>query len=70
MSPSELNDLRRRVLAKENVSPEELASALSAIRGLRTSAAASAASAKRSTKPRNEAESQAQLDDLLGNFGL
>lgn len=66
LSPQEINDLRGRVLEGLKVSPEELAAALATIRKSRSSASSSATASKTKRAPKTEAESLAEIDDLLG----
>ncbi|HYE38175.1 hypothetical protein [Methylocaldum sp.] len=68
---AELNDLRRRVLAGEQVSTEELAAGIKAIRQGRASAMAAKAKAPAKRKKKlSEEEAEAELDNLLGGIGL
>lgn len=60
-TPEQLNDLRRRILAGENPSREELIAAIQALRGARL--AAHATTTAPSSKGRKG--KKANLDDLL-----
>jgi hypothetical protein len=67
MTPQALNDLRSRVLAGETVPAEELAQALSALRGNRTSASASSTASRKKNAKQTPEEALAELDSLLGD---
>lgn len=70
MQANQINDLRARVLAGETVSPEELREALATLRNGRRTAATQSASSKRKKTPKTPEAAQAELDSLLGGFGL
>lgn len=68
MTPEAINDLRKRVLAKQPVTNEELAEALKVLRGSRASAQATSTKARSKAAPKSEAEALAEIDDLLGEI--
>jgi len=65
----QLNDLRKRVLAGDTPSTEELAAGIRAIRQGRASAMAAKA-AKPSKKKATGEAAVAELDDILGGLGI
>ena len=63
MTPDQINDLRHRVLAKEEVTEEELAAAIVALRQGRFTAATTSAAKRTKAAP-------IDLDSALATLGL
>jgi hypothetical protein len=68
MTPEAINDLRKRVLAKQPVTNEELAAALRVLRGSRSSAQATSTASRSKKAPKTEQEALDEIDSLLGDI--
>lgn len=66
MTTEAINDLRKRVLAGETVSPDELRAAIATLRQNRLTAMTQA----KTSKAKKSANAEAELNDLLGGLGL
>lgn len=66
MTTEAINDLRRRVLAGETVSPDELRQAIATLRQNRMTAMSSA----KTSKAKKSENAETDLKDLLGDLGL
>lgn len=65
-----LNDLRARVLAGEDVPLETLQQAIAQLRANRATASEAAASSPRQAKKAAAASAARPIEDLLGDLGL